>query len=202
MLKASALPLLIRASLADSHFRVMRAICKEDTEYPMQRWGQTAEHRLDRNHPYLRACDEARNLCEELGSFCLARGLDPRESALLQGLFFRPHFEAKFEAGREVLCVELSPAVIHSAVEKGNVLRWNDWVVSSGEPDFSTDTYGLDQHIRPLLAASPGGAFELWMAGEPKARAREAYRLLTGEVFTGSDGLGQDEPNILEVGVY
>ena len=204
--KVSALPLMIQAALADAHFRVMERICREDCssifsripEYPMEKWGTTEEHRYDRNHPYLKSCDEARTLAEKLGTFCRKNNIDPRNSGLIQGLHFKSYFEEKFEAGREVKCEVLSPAVIHEAVEKRNVLHWAGWRIFAGRLDEADDAYGLVQYCRPLIARREGEDVILWMPGESKARAREAYRMLTGSPFQGIDELGEDAPHPAE----
>ncbi|HCF2449220.1 TPA: hypothetical protein NIA45_006921 [Pseudomonas aeruginosa] len=204
--KVSALPLMIQAALADAHFRVMESICgkssssnfSEKPEYPMENWGTTEEHRFDRNHPYLKSCDEARTLAEELGVFCRKNGIDPRNSGLIQGLRFKSNFEEKFEAGREVKCEVLSPAVLLEAVAKRNVLYWAGWRITAGRLDFVDDLYGQVQYCRPLVARRDGEEVILWMPGEPKARAREAYRMLTGTTFQGIDELGEDDPHPAE----
>lgn len=209
----SALPSLIKAAFADVQFKVMQVIWQkgpqhwgkdesqlDSTLYPSEKWGTTEEHRFDRNHPYLQACDEARKLCEELGRFCLKHGLDPSASPLVKNLSFRSEFEEAFEVGRVVVCAELSPLVLHNAVEKRNLLHWNGWTITAGPRDFSSDAYGLDQYIRPLIAKHESGEreFTLWEAGQPKERAREAYRQLTGSAFAGEDLLGQDSRHMFE----
>lgn len=204
--KASALPLMIQAALADAHFRVMKSICdeslssifSENPKYPMVKWGSTEEHRFDRNHPYFESCDEARTLAEELGSFCRLHSIDPRGSGLIQGLHFKSNFEEKFEAGREVMCDVLSPALILDAVQKRNVLIWSGWRITAGGLDFVDDLYGQVQYCRPLVAKREGEEVILWMPGEPKRRAREAYHMLTGTLFQGMDELGEDDPHPAE----
>ena len=214
----SAFPILIQAALADVQFKVMEGIWQKGTKhlfmeksqldaalYPSEKWGTTEEHRFDRNHPYLQACDEARELCVELGRYCRVNGFDPCASPLVDNLHFKGFFFDAFEKGREVICSELTPFAIHEAVEKKNVLRWEGWTVTAGPQDFSTDDYGLDQYIQPLIAKHESGehALSLWMAGHPKDRAREAYRRITGSAFAGDDTLGIDdrhwcEPSICE----
>lgn len=204
--KVSALPLMIQAALADAHFRVMKKICSEDYDsvtneqpkYPMEKWGSLAEHRFDRNHPYFKACDEARTLAEKLGTFCRKNSIDPRSSGLIKGLYFKSNFEEKFEAGRVVKCEVLNPAVIHDAVEKRNVLHWAGWRITAGRADLADDAYGQVQYCRPLIARREGEDVILWMPGESKARAREAYRMLTGTSFQGIDELGEDAPHPAE----
>lgn len=208
----SAFPILIKTALADVQFKVMEGIwqqgikhCVTDksqldsTLYP-SKWGTTDEHRWDRNHPYLQACDEARELCSELGRFCLAHGLDPSGSPMVENLHFKEFFFEAFEKGRIVHCDELTPSVIHDAVEKQNVLHWAGWTVTAGSCDFATDDYGLDQYIAPLIAKHESGELEitLWMPGHEKDRARKAYKLLTGSAYTGEDVLGRDARHWME----
>lgn len=208
----SALPLLVQAAFADAHFKVMQGIWQmgfthcganenelDSTVYP-SKWGTTKEHAWDRNHPYWRACDEARELCVELGRFCRKHDLDPTPSPLVDNLAFKDSFFESFEKGRLVLCAELTPSVIHDCVEKRNVLRWEDWTITAGKLDFSTDDYGQDEYIRPLIATHESGANEicLWMAGHPKGRARQAYKLLTGFAYTGEDTLGDDARHFMD----
>lgn len=209
----SALPILIKAALADVQFKVMEGIWQrgskywgkdksqlDSTLYPSEKWGTIDEHWLDRNHPYLQACDEARELCVELGRFCLANGLDPSASPLVENLHFKSCFFEAFDIGRVVICSELTPSVIHNAVEKQNVLQWQGWTITAGKLDFSTDDYGLDQYIRPLIAKHESGEseFTLWMAGHAKNRAREAYEQITGSAFAGEDVLGEDDRHWFE----
>jgi hypothetical protein len=208
----SALPILVKAALADAQFKVMQGIWQkgsnywcvdksllDSTLYP-SKWGTTDDLGVDRNHPYWRACDEARELCVELGRFCLAHGLDPSSSPLVENLSFKSCFFEAFEKGRIVTCDELTPSVIHDAVEKRNVLQWAGWTVTAGPSDFATGDYGEDEYIRPLIAKHESGECEisLWMPGHPKDRAREAYELITGSAFTGEDTLGKDAKHWFE----
>lgn len=198
--RRTALTMLFKAAIADAHFRVMGVICKEDGDYPMEKWGSTNLHRWDRQHPYYDSCDEARSLCERLGSFCHTHQVNLAGSPLLHRLHFKETFEEHFEKNRPVTSNELSPQIIHDCVSRRNILRWKDWTFSAGKRDFSTDAYGLDQYIRPLIAKRDGQGeiHELWRAGEPKARAREMYRIATGNAFVGNDGLGDDYPHLFE----
>lgn len=209
----SAFPLLIKTALADVQFKVMQGIWQQSPEYwgkdkseldsvlyPSEKWGTTDQHRFDRNHPYLQACDVARELCVELGRYCLAHGLNPSASPLVENLHFKDFFFEAFEKGRVVNCKELTPSIIHSSVEKQNVLQWESWIITTGSEDFSTDDYGQDQYIRPLVARHCSGKNEviLWMPGHAKDRARVAYELITGSAFSGVDNLGDDEPHRFE----
>ncbi|MPQ71535.1 hypothetical protein [Pseudomonas sp. MWU12-2323] len=213
IIQQSALPMLIKAALADVQFKVAQGIWKAGIQhqlmdesqpdsilYPSEKWGTTTEHRFDRNHPYLQACDEAREMCVALGRFCRKFNLDPSTSPLVKNLYFKSFFEEKFELGRVVVCTELTPAVLHDAVEKRNVLHWGGWTITAGKRDFSTDAYGVDEYIRPLIAKHESGELEieLWMPGQFKDRAREAYLQITGSAFAGEDGLGPDPRHMCE----
>jgi hypothetical protein len=199
-IQQSPLPILVETALADAQFKVVQGIWHGDILFPSERWGTVTEHQFDRNHPYLQASDEARELCVALGRFCREFNLDPSESPLVKNLHFKSLFEKEFELGRVVISTELTPVVLHDAVEKRNILHWEGWIITAGELDFSTDAYGLDEYIRPLIAKHESGEPEikLWMAGQSKDRAREAYRQITGSEFTGEDGLGPDPRHMCE----
>ncbi len=197
---------MIQAALADAHFRVMQTIYvkrrssvfSDDPESRSETWGTIEEHRFDRNHPYLKSCDKARTLAEELGAFCRLQGIDPRESGLIKGLYFKGHFEEMFEAGREVKCDVLSPTVIHDAVAKRNVLHWDGWYITAGNLAYADDAYGLVKYCRPLVATREGEEVILWMPGQHKERARQAFHMLTGTSYQGFDELGEDLPHPAE----
>lgn len=206
----SALHLFIEAALADAFFKVMEGIWCRTTDdllkaihdenlYP-SKWGTLEERRFDRKHPYYEACDKARMLCGKVGRFCQENSLEPSTSRLFDSLHFKDHLMEVYEHGRLVECAVLTPKVIHDAVERRNTLIWQDWTITAGRRDFSTDAYGLDQYIRPLRAQRIGSTehIELWMPGQAHARAKLAYSLITGTDFIGDDELGPDHPHMLE----
>ena len=207
----SAFPLLLKAALADSCFKLAESIwqsksCgishdqRDESRYLPVKLGTLEEHRFDRNHPYYHACDEARELCTELGRFCRKNNVDLSSSALLKDLSFKAFFLEAYEAGRVVTCDVLTPKVLHDSVEKRNVLLWKGWTITAGREDECDDAYGLPTFTRPLVAKHDGGKSEivLWLPGEESERAKEAYTLITGSPFVGDDGLEDDFPHMYE----
>jgi len=164
----SAFPLLLKAALADSCFKLAESIwqsksCgishdqRDESRYLPVKLGTLEEHRFDRNHPYYHACDEARELCTELGRFCRKNNVDLSSSALLKDLSFKAFFLEAYEAGRVVTCDVLTPKVLHDSVEKRNVLLWKGWTITAGREDECDDAYGLPTFTRPLVAKHDGG---------------------------------------------
>ena len=189
--------LLLQAALASSQLRVLEVIYQEDVQYDsgivIKRVPITEKQRWDRSHPYLQACDAARGLCEVLARYCRKLNIDPRISPLFEGLEFKEAVERILERNKVVECEVLTPAAIFYAADKGNKLLYEGWQVAVGSADFATDAYGQDQWCEPLILSKEGiEPIILWMPGEMKSRAREAYREITGEKFSGDDGLGKD----------
>jgi len=195
--------LLLRAASASSMLRVINVIYQEvDPRCPFElKWVPiTKEQRWSRNHPYLEACDTARGLCKALARFCRAHDIDLRTSPLYGGLEFKDSMEEILEKDRVVTCEVLTPAAIFYAASKRNILHWDGWQIATGKGDFFTDAYGLDQWEFPLVASKEGQeGFTLSMPGEEAARAREAYRRITGKQFSGDDGLGEDPLHSYEI---
>ncbi|MFL1449286.1 hypothetical protein ACI77O_12895 [Pseudomonas tritici] len=211
--RVSVLPLLMDAAFADSYFKVLQSIFQRGTEhccmpreqrdevlYPSEKLGTLDQHRFDRNHPFYRACDEARELCEQLGRFCQKNNVDLSDSLLVKNLYFKAQFSEQFEAGRVVHCEVLSPKVLHDSVEKRNVLHWQGWTITAGKEDECDDAYGLPTFVRPLVAEHNNGkaAIELWLPGESSSRAKQAFSLITGSPFVGDDGLEDDLSHMYE----
>lgn len=213
--KHTAFALLLRAALADAHFKVIANIWqqgsvehwmrprneRDEVVYPSEKYGTVDEHRFDREHPYYHACDEARTLCEELGRFCRVNLVDLSGSPLLEALDFKSEFFDSFEMGRVVTCDVLTPKVLHDAVQKRNVLHWQEWTITAGVEEECDDAYGQPTFLRPLVASHSGGnpQIVLWLPGESSKRAREAFKLITGSEFVGDDGLKDDPPHPYEV---
>ncbi|MCF5371353.1 hypothetical protein [Pseudomonas syringae] len=212
-IQQSALPILIKAAFADAQFKVMKGIWQKDSKhclmstndldtnlYPSEKWGTTDEHRFDRNHPYFHACDEARELCVELGRFCRENALDVSASPLLKSLHFMDTYSEAYEKGRVVSCEILTPKVLHDSVQKRNVLHWDGWTITAGEREECDDAYGIPTEVRPLVAIrdSDKSGFVLLLPGESSKRAKEAYKLITGSPFIGEDGLEADLPHFFE----
>lgn len=206
----SVLPLLLEAAFADSHFKVVGKIYERkktrwlDSTTPQDEHLEPAEysdkHRYDRNHPYYRACDDARELAEKLGRFCRQNNIDLSTSPMVTILKFKDTFSEAYEKNRVVHVDALTPKVLHDCVEKRNVLHWNGWTIKAGKLDECDDDYGLPNFVRPLIAKHNAGepAIELWMPGLSTKRAREAFALITGSVFSGDDGLEADLPHMYE----
>jgi hypothetical protein len=212
-----ALPLLFKAAFADAHFKVVQQIwqrcdhhCtlpydqRDEVLYPPHKLGTIDQHRFDRNHPYYEACDEARELCVELGRFCQKNNVDLSYSSMLNSLYFKSNYWEAFEAGRVVTCDVLTPKAIHDSVEKRNVLHWNGWTITAGKVIECDDDYGDPTFIAPLVAKHNTGhphiVFEL--PGQSSKRAREAYKLITGATFIGDDGLKDDPLHSYEMYAY
>ncbi len=195
--------LLLQAASASSMLRVTKVIYQEVNPGCLfqSKWIPiTEEQRWSRNHPYLEACDAAKGRCKTLARFCRAHDIDLRASPLYGGLEFKELMEDILEKDRVVKCDTLTPAVIFYAAKKRNVLHWDGWEIATGKGDFFTDTYGLDQWVYPLIASKEGHAgFTLSMPGEEVARARNAYREITGKRFAGDDGLGEDRLHSYEI---
>ena len=195
--RSACFELLLQAAFASSQMRVLNVIFQEDVHYGSgivgKRIPYSEKQRLDRSHPFDQACDAARNLCEVLARYCRRFNIDPRLSPLYEGLGFKEEVEKILERNRVVECEVLTPAAIFHAAEKGNKLLYDGWQITVGSADFATDAYGQDQWCEPLIISKVGSEpIILWMPGESKDRAREAYREITGEKFPGDDGLGKD----------
>lgn len=177
---------LVTCALTCSHYRVLCSIYD------------------DRFAPKLNeAGNEAVAALKGLAAHCRATGRDARNSPLYEsfgGLAW--HYDDTYERWRPVSCEVLTPRVIFDAVEKGNKLSWGEWTIKASTSRELTDDYGLPAWDRVVTIFRNGESqASLEICGRPRHRALEIYKLITGETFTGDDGIERDSPHRYEHGM-
>lgn len=180
--KKSYFEQLVTCALACSHHRVLCSL-------------------YDRfDQPLNDAGYEAIKALKALAAHCRATGRDARNSPLYES--FGPlagHYVDRYELWRPVTCDVLTPKVIRDAVESGNKLSWDAWTIKASRAQELTDDYGLPAWDSIVTIRKHDELIiTLEIANRPTHRAREIYRVIMGEKFTGDDGLCEDAPHRYE----
>lgn len=137
-------------------------------------------------HAY--AYDAARTATRKLAYWCKRGGRDARDSPLYEGLEFKDDYVACYEAFRRVRPDVLTPKVIFDHTSLGNVVVWEGWQAMLWGHSDASDPWGRRAKVFTMIVRHEDGReFRLDQQDSPHERARQVYRLMTGESYRWDD---------------
>jgi len=180
--------LLVAAAIACAYQRVVSSV------HPHDEQRSAAAKQACRS-----ANEQAIRSIEALARHCRHNNQDARKSPLYEAFGDLAWvYDERFEQGRVVPCLHLTPESIYQAIEVGNTLKWQEWTITSSRPKEITDEYGQPAWERTVTAFDGKGGRVFFEDTTPRARARQIYTLIAGSDYGPKDCLGADRTHLYE----
>ncbi|MBM3105590.1 hypothetical protein IIE18_10605 [Pseudomonas sp. V1] len=188
---SSIFPLLLNAALQSALLRIYRNVYADILSS-----ARPVDSQL---RVYYDALEQTRKAIHELADFCRRSEIDATKHPLYASLELKTEFHDRFEEGRQLVLETITPETIFEVGEKGWIVKSMGWMIRRGSLVEMTDSYGQPAFAHPLILISPAGVrHTLDMPDTRRARAREAYSMITGQPSE-ADSLGEDPDHLFDL---